>query len=42
VVSESYPPCPGAPAAQCDYAYAPPQHLVTTDDGGATWVELKP
>lgn len=42
VVSESYPPCPGAPVAICDYAYAPPQHLVTTDDGGATWVELKP
>jgi photosystem II stability/assembly factor-like uncharacterized protein len=36
------PPCPGAPVEQCDYFYAPPQHLVTTDDGGATWVELKP
>ena len=42
VVSESEPPCPGAPDTQCDYYYAPPEHLVTTDDGGATWVELKP
>jgi photosystem II stability/assembly factor-like uncharacterized protein len=42
VVSESEPPCPGAPNPQCDYYYAPPEHLVTTDDGGATWVELKP
>ncbi len=42
VVSEPYPPCPGAPQAQCDYAFAPPQHLVATDDGGATWHELKP
>jgi photosystem II stability/assembly factor-like uncharacterized protein len=40
LVSEPYPPCPVA--VQCDYAYAPPQHLVATDDGGATWVELKP
>jgi photosystem II stability/assembly factor-like uncharacterized protein len=42
VVSESEPPCPGAPNTICDYAYGPPQHLVATDDGGATWVELKP
>src|SRR5450759_3000779 len=42
VVSEPYPPCPGAPQAQCDYAFAPPQHLVATDVGGATWHELKP
>jgi photosystem II stability/assembly factor-like uncharacterized protein len=47
VVSESYPPCPppsGMPNVHpiCDYAYAPPQHLVATNDGGATWVELKP
>jgi photosystem II stability/assembly factor-like uncharacterized protein len=42
VVSESEPPCPGAPTEICDYAFAPPQHLVATDDGGATWVEVKP
>lgn len=46
VVSESEPPCPqpsGIPGfVICDYAYAPPEHLVTTDDGGATWVELRP
>ena len=46
VVSEPEPPCPqpsGMPGfVICDYAYAPPQHLVATDDGGATWVELKP
>jgi photosystem II stability/assembly factor-like uncharacterized protein len=42
VVSESEPPCPGAPTTICDYAFGPPQHLVATDDGGATWVELKP
>lgn len=42
VVSESEPPCPGAPTTICDYAFAPPQHLVATDDGGATWIELKP
>ena len=41
-VSESEPPCPGAPYTICDYAYAPPVHLVATDDGGATWVELNP
>jgi photosystem II stability/assembly factor-like uncharacterized protein len=46
VVSEPYPPCAqpsGMPnvVAICDYAYAPPQHLVVTNDGGATWVELK-
>jgi photosystem II stability/assembly factor-like uncharacterized protein len=47
-VSEPEPPCPGFSGIQpgriaiCDYAYAPPQHLVATDDGGATWVELKP
>jgi hypothetical protein len=47
VVSESNPPCPqpsGFPNVHviCDYAYAPPQHLIATNDGGATWVELKP
>jgi hypothetical protein len=47
VVSEPEPPCPppsGLPNAHpiCDYAFAPPIHLVATDDGGATWVELKP
>ena len=42
VASESEPPCPGAPTEICDYAFAPPQHLVATDDGGATWVEVKP
>ena len=42
VVSESEPPCPGAPNTICDYAFAPPVHLVATDDGGATWHEFKP
>jgi photosystem II stability/assembly factor-like uncharacterized protein len=47
VVSEPEPPCPqpsGLPNVHviCDYAYAPPQHLIATNDGGATWVELKP
>ena len=46
VVSEPYPPCPQPSGMQgvaiCDWAYAPPQHLVVTNDGGATWIELKP
>lgn len=47
VVSEPEPPCPQPSAFPnvhviCDYAYAPPQHLIATNDGGATWVELKP
>jgi photosystem II stability/assembly factor-like uncharacterized protein len=44
VVSEPYPPCPqtGPGFTTCDYAFAMPQHLVATDDGGATWHELKP
>jgi photosystem II stability/assembly factor-like uncharacterized protein len=45
VVSESEPPClqPSRGGFTiCDYAFAPPIHLVATDDGGATWVELKP
>jgi hypothetical protein len=43
VVSESEPPCPQPPGGGhtvCDYAYAPAQHLVATNDGGATWTEL--
>jgi photosystem II stability/assembly factor-like uncharacterized protein len=44
VVSEPEPPCPQPSGGFtiCDYAFAPPIHLVATDDGGATWVELKP
>jgi len=44
VVSEPYPPCPQPSGGfmTCDYAFAPPIHLVATDDGGATWIELKP
>jgi photosystem II stability/assembly factor-like uncharacterized protein len=40
VVTEPNPPCPGG--TQCDYLFGPPEHLVATDDGGMTWVELKP
>jgi photosystem II stability/assembly factor-like uncharacterized protein len=44
VVSEPNPPCPQPSGAVviCDFAYAPAQHLVATDDGGVTWVELGP
>jgi len=44
VVSEPYPPCPQPLGGFtiCDYAFAPPIHLVATDDGGAAWIELKP
>jgi photosystem II stability/assembly factor-like uncharacterized protein len=47
VVQEPEPPCTPTPAptnmtVTCDYAFAPPQHLVATDDGGATWHELNP
>ena len=27
---------------ECSYAFSAPQHVVATDDGGATWRELKP
>jgi hypothetical protein len=47
VVSEPSPPCIPASAptnmtVACSDAFSPPQHLVATDDGGATWHELKP
>jgi hypothetical protein len=47
VVQEPSPPCtpvalPTNMAVACSYAFTPPQHLVATDDGGATWRELKP
>ena len=42
VVTEPYPVSSQSPGL--DFGPAPPrtQHLVVTDDGGATWVELKP
>ncbi len=40
VVTEPDPPC--LAGVQCDYVFGPPEHLAATDDGGATWVELKP
>jgi hypothetical protein len=45
VVQEPPPPCTPSPAptnmtVTCDYAFSPPQHLVATDDGGATWHQL--
>jgi photosystem II stability/assembly factor-like uncharacterized protein len=44
VVSEPEPPCPQPSRGFriCDYFFAPTVHLVATDDGGATWHELKP
>lgn len=45
VVREPYSPCPqtsGIPALEGCGSGAPPEHLVATDDGGATWVELTP
>ena len=42
-VSEPYPPCPQPSVGVriCDYYGATPQHLVATDDGGATWREFR-
>ena len=40
VVTEPNPPC--LAGVQCDYLFGPPEHLAATDDGGTTWVELKP
>jgi photosystem II stability/assembly factor-like uncharacterized protein len=40
LVSEPNQTC--AAGVQCDYLYGPPEHLAATDDGGMTWVELKP
>jgi len=44
VVQEPAPPCPQPSNgfAICDYAFSPPNHLVATDDGGATWHQLDP
>ena len=44
VVSEPPPPCPQVSGAItiCDGLFLSVQHLVATDDGGATWHELKP
>lgn len=47
VVQEASPPClpsmaPTNMTVICDYAFAPPEHLVVTNDGGATWRELIP
>jgi photosystem II stability/assembly factor-like uncharacterized protein len=45
VVQEPPPPCTPSPPPTnttviCDYAFSPPQHLVATDDGGATWHQI--
>ena len=45
VVQEPPPPCTPSPpptnmTVTCDYAFSPPQHLVATDDGGATWQQI--
>jgi photosystem II stability/assembly factor-like uncharacterized protein len=44
IVNEPEPPCPQMSGAYtvCDYAFAPPQHLVATEDGGATWHMVLP
>jgi photosystem II stability/assembly factor-like uncharacterized protein len=47
VVSEPSPPCtpggmPSNMTVTCSDAFSPPQHMVATDDGGATWHELNP
>ena len=45
VVREPALPCPqssGMPALEGCGLPTPPEHLVATDDGGATWVELTP
>jgi photosystem II stability/assembly factor-like uncharacterized protein len=44
IVNEPEPPCPQVSGAYavCDYAFAPPQHLVATEDGGATWHMVLP
>jgi photosystem II stability/assembly factor-like uncharacterized protein len=45
VVREPYPPCPQSssmPSFEGCALPSPPEHLVATDDGGATWVELTP
>jgi hypothetical protein len=44
IVNDPEPPCPQPSAGFriCDYAFAPPQHLVATDDGGATWHMVLP
>jgi hypothetical protein len=45
VVQEPYPPCGPTPlptnmSVECSQAFSPPQHLVATDDGGATWHQV--
>ena len=40
VYSDPDPPC--AKNAICDWVFAPPQHVVATDDGGANWHEVLP
>jgi hypothetical protein len=40
VVQEPPPPCPKN--AVCDYAFSPANHLVATDDSGATWHQVDP
>jgi photosystem II stability/assembly factor-like uncharacterized protein len=45
VIREPYPPCPptsSMPALEGCGATPPREHLASTDDGGATWVELTP
>ena len=44
IVDEPEPPCPQPSVGFriCDYAFVPPQHLVATDDGGATWHTVLP
>jgi photosystem II stability/assembly factor-like uncharacterized protein len=48
VYGDPEPPCPGPTYSQiqvqpiCDYAFPPPQHVVATEDGGATWREILP
>jgi photosystem II stability/assembly factor-like uncharacterized protein len=44
IVNEPEPPCPQPSVGLriCDYAFSPPQHLVATDDGGATWHTVLP
>jgi hypothetical protein len=44
VIQEPPPPCPQPTNgfAICDYAFSPANHLVATDDGGATWHQVDP
>jgi photosystem II stability/assembly factor-like uncharacterized protein len=44
IVNDPEPSCPQPSVGNmiCDFAYGPAQHLLATDDGGATWDMVLP